>query len=51
MDANGSNGTLSELWVECKFAEWGLSSESHKNAVGRYEKRTGKKITFDESMY
>jgi hypothetical protein len=51
VDANGSNGALSELWIECEFAEWGLSSEDHKNAVGRYEQRTGKKITFDESMY
>ena len=49
--ADGSNGQLGELWVECEFAEWNLSSTEHKNAVGRYEQKTGKRLKFDESLY
>lgn len=49
--ADGKNGKVSSICVECEFAEAGFSSSDHKRAVERYEAETGKKNVFDVSVY
>ncbi|AXR09972.1 alpha/beta hydrolase [Pseudomonas aeruginosa] len=51
VNAEGKDGRVTTICVECEFAEGSFSSESHRKAVERYEHRTGKRLTFDVSVY
>lgn len=51
VDEEGQNGRLTEVWVECEFADSDFASPSHKRSVDMYENRTGKRPAHQATLY
>ncbi|SED34641.1 hypothetical protein [Pseudomonas anguilliseptica] len=48
---DGGTGRTTTICVECEFADCEFATDNHKRAVDMYQNRTGKRLTFDVSVY